>query len=90
VVVPFPNEHAARQNPPNKYQRFRRGKLSGAPKGVSVIWGITSAGKTEIQSIRFDVSLWTADRAKSWLKKHGFKTAGFEQASSKVDWSGVV
>jgi len=88
--VPFPNEHAARQKPPGGYKRFRRGKLPGAPKGVSAIWGITTAGKAEIQSLRFDVSLWTADRAKRWLKLHGFKSAGFERAATKVEWKGLV
>lgn len=88
--MPYPNEHAARQKPPTGYTRFRRGKLTGAPKGISVIWGVRPDGKSEIQSLRFDVSLWTEARAKKWLKDHKFKTGGFERAATKVSWKGVL
>lgn len=84
VQKPYPNEHAARQNPPGKYDTFRRGSLPGAPAGISVIWGIrTIAGKkvSEIQALRFSAKSWTPEAAKKWLKDHGFKTAGFEPAS---------
>lgn len=29
--------------------------------------------KTQIQSILFDKDKWTVDRAKEWLKDHGYK-----------------
>lgn len=78
VSKPFPNEHAARQTDPGKYSKFRRGTI--AP-GVSVVYGITSAGKSEIQTLRFDASKFTAAQAKAWLKEHKFSAAKFEAAS---------
>jgi hypothetical protein len=86
VEKPFPNEHAARQAPPGKFDTFRRGKLPGAPAGISVIFGIRNVGGkkvSEIQSLRFDAKLWTPAKAKKWLKDHGFKTGGFEAATGK-------
>lgn len=84
--MPFPNEHAARQNDPKKYETFRRGTLPGAPAGVSVIWGIRNVyGKrtSEIQSLRFDRTKFSVDEAKKWLKDHNFKTS-IEPASKPV------
>lgn len=76
--MPFRTEHAARQKDPKRYKgRFRRGKPSGFPAGVYVIYGLRNVnGKTvsEIQAIRFKISSWTPERARKWLKKHGFKT----------------
>lgn len=71
--MPFPNEHAARQKKPSLYSKFRRGKLPGAPAGVSAIWGIKPDGKTEIQSLRFDRTKWPIDKVRAWLKRNGFK-----------------
>lgn len=90
--MPFPNEHAARQKPPGNYTRFRRGSLPGAPKGVSAIFGIKPNGKSEVQSLRFSRSNWTADKARAWLKRNGFKTGGFEPASpaKKGLWEGTL
>ena len=76
--MPFPNEHAARQTNPSKYDTFRRAHPKGFPAGVDVIYGIWTVGgkrKSEIQTIRFRVSNWTVEKAREWLKKHGFKTA---------------
>jgi hypothetical protein len=86
--MPFPNEHAARQRPPGQFDKFRRGKLPGAPAGISAIFGI-KAGKSAIQSIRFARGLWTVARAKAWLKRNNFKTA-VEPATKKTDWGGVL
>jgi hypothetical protein len=72
--MPFPNEHAARQASPSRYTRFTSGALSGAPAGVRAIFGVRPNGKSEIQSLRFDRSKWTVDRARTWLKNHGFKS----------------
>lgn len=85
--MPFPNEHAARQAPPGAFDSFRRDNSpKGAPKGVSFIFGI-KMGKSKLQSIRFARAKWTPDRAKKWLRTHGFKTKGFEQATGKRDVS---
>ena len=50
--MPFPNEHAARQADPDQFEKLRRGKIEGAPDGVSVIFGIKADGESEIQSVR--------------------------------------
>jgi hypothetical protein len=86
VQKPYPNEHAARQTDPGKYDTFRRGKLPGASAGIFVIYGIRNVGGkrvSEIQSLRFDAKKWTPEAAKEWLKDHGFKTGGFEKAIGK-------
>lgn len=76
---PFPNEHAARQTEPDKrrYKTYRRKEIS---PGISFIYGIKKSGGTEIQSIRFDKTKFTPIKAKSWLKKHKFKTSQFTTA----------
>lgn len=81
--MPFPNEHAARQTDPGKYDTFRRAHPKGFPAGVDVIYGIWTTGgkkKSEIQTLRFAVGRWTVAEARKWLKDHGFKTA-IERAS---------
>lgn len=89
VFKPFPNEHAARQADPGQFKTFRRGSLPGAPAGVHVIWGITAAGKSAIQSLRFDASKFTPEQAKKWLKEHNFKT-GLEAATGKPKQAAAV
>ena len=77
--MPYPNEHAARIKDPKKYKDFRRvnNKLG---EGIHVIFGIKNNGSSEIQSIRFSISNFTASKAKSWLKKHEIKEILFEKA----------
>ncbi len=79
--MPFPSEHAARQNDPGKFAKFRRenGKFGN---GIDVIWGVMDNGDTEVQSIRFDASKFTPDEAAAWCKKHGFKS-GIEKATGE-------
>lgn len=84
LLKPFPNEHAARQTDPDKYDKIRRGTLPGAPAGISVIWGVLSDRKSEIQSIRFDKDKFTPAEAKAWLKEHDFKTS-LEEATGKKE-----
>lgn len=83
VQKPFPNEHAARQTDPGKYDSFRRGRPPGFPNGVDAIYGILTKPKrkTEIQSIRFNSKMWTVEKAKAWLKKNKFKVDKFEAAA---------
>ena len=95
--MPYPNEHAARQTDPGKYESFRRTHPKGFPAGIDVIWGISGKGpnrKSEIQSLRFDKNKWTPEASKKWLKDNGFKTT-LERASepakvNKSFWNGVL
>lgn len=80
VQKPFPNEHAARQTDPAKYDSFSRKTLT---RGVSAVLGI-KGGKSEIQSVRFDRKVFAPDEARKWLKDHGFKT-GLEEATGKAE-----
>jgi ATP-dependent Clp protease protease subunit len=86
--MPFPREHAARQEDPSKYVRFRRKHPKGFPAGVDVVYGITKAGKVEVQTIRFDSDKWSVSEAKKWLKDHDFRT-GIEPAKPEARMSGV-
>lgn len=93
--MPFPNEHAARQEDPGKYETFRRMHPKGFPEGVDAIMGIRNVASrrvSEIQSLRFDRTKFTPAEAKAWLKDHGFKTS-LEEASAPVKksfWAGVL
>lgn len=79
---PLPNEHAARQKPPELFKTFRRSKSfrnKPLPTGISIIYGIRKekgprGGSTEIQSFRFDKNKWGVREAKKWLKDNGFGT----------------
>lgn len=87
---PLPNEHAARQKPPELFKTFRRSKSfrnKPLPTGISVIYGIGKekgprGGSTEIQSFRFDKNKWGVREAKKWLKNNGFETK-IEKARKK-------
>jgi hypothetical protein len=53
-------------------------------KGINTILGIRRKnGKkvSEVQSIRFDKSVFTPAQAKEWLKNHDFKASSFERAT---------
>lgn len=92
--MPFPNEHAARLQDPNKFDSFFRVKdgthdLPGAkeakvPDSVSVIIA-NKIGDDSIprqpQSLRFPLSDWTEDAAKTWLKDNGVNEILFEPAT---------
>jgi len=75
---PYPNEHAARINDPDQYDRFRRDADAGGA-GVDFIYGIAD-NVSEIQSIRFDAQRWSVDEAKAWLDEHDFEPILFEPA----------
>lgn len=81
--MPFPNEHAARQNDPKKYKRFRR-QNNKFGVGIHAIFGITQDNKAEVQSIRFDSSKFSEEQARKWLKNHKYKT-GLEVATKKSE-----
>ena len=81
--MPFPNEHAARLENPDKYDSFARQNNKGGD-GVDFIFGVLPDGKTELQAIRFDKKKFSPAEAKDWLKKHDFKPIQFEEASERA------
>jgi acylphosphatase len=81
-IKPYPHEHAARQTSPDKYVRFRRQNNKFAA-GLHAIFGITSDGTVELQSIRADSSKYTVEKFKEWLEKNNFKT-NIEPAKEKA------
>ena len=74
--MPFPNEHAARQEDPDRFRELRRTHPENWPTGINAILG----DREEIQSVRFDKDLWTEEEALRWLRDHGFNTDQFEPA----------
>lgn len=82
--MPYPSEHAARINSPDKYKKIRR-ENDKFGLGIDVIWGIKDDGKTEVQAIRFDASKFTAAEARKWLKDHDYKPIEFEAATEKSE-----
>jgi hypothetical protein len=82
--MPYPGYHSARIQDPDKYPKKRYGKDKFGT-GIDVIWGITDTGKTEVQAIRFDKTLFTPEEARAWLKKHPeHKVISFEPATAAV------
>jgi hypothetical protein len=80
--MPYPGYHSARIQDPDKYPKKRYGK-DAFGNGVDVVWGITDAGKTVVQAIRFDKTLFTPEEARAWLKKHPeHKVISFEPATA--------
>lgn len=90
---PYPNEHAARIQSPDKYDDFRRakdGKVWGKdiPETVGVIWGHpkgSESGDWEPQALRFPTSAWTAAEARAWLKANDIKYIAFEPAAKSLE-----
>ncbi len=102
VSKPYPNEHSARLQSPDKFdsKSFRRtngGTLYGSkkvPSTISIIWGKLE-GKAKPsdppipQALRFPTKNWTTAKAKKWLADNEIKSIGFEAAKkvSKKMWS---
>jgi hypothetical protein len=87
--MPMTNWWSARQNEPTKKIRYAKGKFG---KGIDAVFNVGLAkgpkgGKSQLQTIRFDKSLFNKGRAKDWLKKHGFKTmieSGLQEVIARV------
>jgi|GEM_PF-617495 len=93
VSKPYPNEHAARLQEPDKFdiKSFRRtngGTIYGSkkiPSSIGIIWGKLE-GKTKPsdppipQSLRFPKADWTVTKAKKWLTDNDIKHITFEPA----------
>jgi len=69
---PYPTEHAARQESPDAFVKFRRVN-NAFGEGIHAIYGIDAQGKTHVQTIRFDVTKYTVAEAKTWLNDHGYE-----------------
>ena len=76
---PYPNEHAARINDPDKYDEFRREAAAGG-EGIDFIYGLGDNG-SEVQSIRFDAGQYSEAAAREWLQDHDFEPIKFEPAA---------
>jgi len=89
--MPYPNEHSARLQSPDKFDRFRSSKSAKVhgvrlPNGTRAIWGhLKGRGPDDwaVQAIRFNVDKWTAAEAKAWLKENDIKYIKFEAATRK-------
>lgn len=102
VSKPYPNEHSARLQDPDKFdaKSFRRtsgGILYGSkkvPSTVSIIWGKLK-GKAKpsdppiAQALRFPTKNWTVTKAKKWLSDNNITFILFEAATkvAKKIWS---
>jgi HK97 family phage major capsid protein len=84
---PYPNEHAARINNPDKYVEFARDNDEFG-SGIHVIYGILEDRSSEVQSIRFDSEKFTPDEAKAWLEEHDYNYIEFEEAIEERAVSG--
>lgn len=85
--MPFPAEHAARIEEPEKFDDFRRQNDEGG-NGIDFILGIrTVEGDrvSTIQSIRFDSDIHSVSEARTWLADHDFEVILFEPATGEED-----
>jgi hypothetical protein len=80
--MPYPGEHAARIRDPDQYPKdgIRR-QNNKFGRGIDVIFGIRADGKSEVQAIRFDSTLFTVADAKKWLQDHDYHPILFEPAT---------
>ena len=102
ISKPYPNEHSARLQDPDKFdsKSFRRtkgGLVYGSkkiPTTISIIWGklknkAKPADPPVAQALRFPVKDWTVTKAKKWLTDNEIKYKVFESAIRKTKkmWS---
>lgn len=96
--MPYPNEHAARLQDPQKFapDSFRRvngGTIYGSkkvPKTIAIIWAkLRRRNKPRDnplpQALRFPVKTYTSSEAKAWLKKNKIKYIKFESATKSKE-----
>jgi len=89
ITKPYPNEHSARINNPDKYKRIRR-ENDAFGDGIHVLWGITTNNKVEVQAIRFDSDKFTVKQAKDWLKENNYKPISFEPAKEEKSKIAII
>lgn len=76
---PYPGEHAARIRDPEEFDSFSRRNDEGG-EGVDFVYGI-KGDTVLVQSIRFDVDLFTVEQAQEWLDRNDFEPLLFEPAA---------
>ena len=80
---PYPNEHAARIRRPEQYDTFRRVADRGG-EGIDFIFGIKEdIDEVELQSIRFKLSKFSAEEARTWLQENEYNAIKFEPATNE-------
>ena len=80
---PYPNEHAARIRRPEQYDTFRRVVDRGG-EGIDFIFGIKEdIDEVELQSIRFKLSKFSAEEARTWLQENEYNAIKFEPATNE-------
>ena len=80
---PYPNEHAARIANLGRFDRFRRSNDRGGA-GIDFIFGIIEdEDRSELQSIRFKLSRYTASEARQWLRDNEYEPLEFEPATNE-------
>jgi len=81
--LPFTNEHSCRLESPDKYESWGRKNCEQEHDGkcIDVVYGTTSAGKTEIQSLRYKKSVWDEGAARSHCNSRG---GSFEPAKANA------
>jgi HK97 family phage prohead protease len=85
-LKPYPNEHACRLQPPDKFSEFRRGTREHEGKKYSVIFGKPKEGEGwKEQAYRYDKDTWEASEAKSHCESHdgSFEAAKPEKTSQE-------
>ena len=83
LTDPYPHEHAARQEDPAAFARFRRKEI--AP-GVSLVFGRPKGGGAwRVQSVRLSAEHFTPREARAWLEEHDFGAGDFERAAPAED-----
>ena len=96
-LKPYPNEHSARLQDPDKFDpdTFRRksdgtiyGKIK-VPETVDVIWGKLKGHSKPSdnpipQALRFPTKDWTVAEAKKWLKDNNVEYIDFEPAKKSL------
>lgn len=86
--MPYPNEHACRLKAPN-YDKYARKRCEQKHNGkcIDVIYGINSAGKSEIQALRYKKDVWTVGTARAHCKSR--EGILFEPAKKKKEESAM-
>lgn len=85
-MSPLPNEHSCRLKPSGGFDRFARKNCDQKHNGkcIDVTFGIKGS-TSEIQSLRYSKSIWSAEAARSHCKGRGGSfEAALEDFSPKV------